>query len=134
MGFGALGGAVYRASRRAVLGLCRVLAWAGGLLGLAMIGFGISHVLWLTLPLAALGGFGLIINMASGNTLLQAIVDDQMRGRLMSFFSMSVMGMSPFGSLIAGWASDRIGAGRTVVIGGVVTIVCSVLFTLKIPA
>ena len=133
MGVGALGGALYLASRRSVLGLGRVLARAAALLGLAMIGFGFSRAIWLTLPLATIGGFGLIVNMASGNTLLQSIVDDEMRGRLMSFFSMSVMGMAPFGSLIAGWASDRIGPGRTVIVGGFITIICAGLFTTKIP-
>src|SRR5205814_252338 len=122
IGAGALGGALYLASRRSVLGLGKMIGACVALVGAAMIGFALSHTLWLTAPIAVVSGFGMIIAFAASNTVLQAIVDNRMRGRLMSFFVMAIMGTAPIGSLISGWARDHFGLRRTIVAAGILTI------------
>jgi MFS family permease len=102
--------------------------------GLVIAGFGASHSLWLSMALGAGAGFAQITTLASSNTVLQTIVDDQMRGRLMSFFTMSVMGMAPFGSLLAGVLSSRFGADGTVMIAGAGVALAGLLFSIKLPA
>ena len=89
-----------------VVGLGRIMALAGLLLGVSIAWFANAHMLWLALLLAAVSGLGSIISFAAGNTMLQAIVDDHMRGRLMAFYIMAVMGTAPLGSI------DRAGGSR----------------------
>jgi MFS family permease len=134
IGCGALGGAIYLASRRSVLGLGRIIAACVALVGAAMIGFALSRTLWLTIPIAVLSGFGMIIAFAASNTVLQAVVDNRMRGRLMAFFVMAMMGTAPIGSLLSGWCRDHIGLHATVVAAGVVTLFASAYYLLKLPA
>ena len=117
VGIGALCGAIYLASRRSVLGLGRIIA---------------ARVMWLALPLAALGGLGMIVSFAAGNTVLQAIISDQMRGRVMSFYIMAVMGTAPVGSILAGGVAARIGAPHTVMVCGAVSIAAAVLFAMQL--
>jgi len=134
IGIGALAGAIYLASRRSIVGLGRIIAISGFITGVSMIGFAYAHMLWLGLMLAAISGLGTIISFAAGNTMLQAIVDDHMRGRLMSFYIMAVMGTAPLGSLVAGWLAtpDRLGESLTVAISGLISIAASVFFILKL--
>ena len=82
-------------------------------------GFALSRYQWLSLLLLLITGFGLMVQMASGNTILQTIVDDDKRGRVMSFYVMCVMGTTPIGSLLAGAVADRLGTPETLLIGGV---------------
>ncbi len=132
-GVGAVTGALYLASRRSVLGLGRIIAIASGVFGIGLIGFSLSHILWLSLLLLVIVGFGMMVQMASSNTVIQTMVDDDKRGRVMSFFMMSMMGMAPFGSLLAGFLASKIGASGTLIIGGTSCILGSFLFTKKLP-
>ncbi|HEY7090214.1 MAG TPA: MFS transporter [Tepidisphaeraceae bacterium] len=134
VGVGSLAGAVYLASRRTVVGLGKVIAVAAGLGGVAMIGFAASHSLLLMMITCVFAGFGMIVTFAGSNTLLQTMVEDEMRGRLMSFFIVAVMGAAPLGSLIAGWVADRIGDARTTELAGAISVAAALLFLVKLPA
>ena len=132
-GLGALAGAVYLASRKSVLGLERLIAMAASLFGIGLIAFSFSRMLWLSLFLMLFTGFGMMVQMASSNTVLQTIVDDEMRGRLMGFYTMAYRGMVPVGSLLAGGLAAPIGAPGTLFVSGVCCILGSVLFASKLP-
>jgi MFS family permease len=132
-GMGALTGALYLASRNSVLGLGRLLPLAAAIFGLSLVVFSFSRALPLSMLLMSLTGFGQIVLMASGNTLLQTIVDEDKRGRVMSFYTMSFFGMTPLGSLLAGTLAERIGAPWTVVIGGTVCVAGAAAFSLALP-
>jgi MFS family permease len=134
IGIGALLGSIYLAARKSVRGLGVVLTVAAALFGFASIAFAFAHTLWLSFPLAMICGAGMVVHMASVNIVLQTLVDDHMRGRLMSFFMIGVMGLAPFGSLAAGALADRIGITSTLVLVGAISVVGAGLFTLKIPA
>jgi MFS family permease len=114
-GVGALLGAVHLASRRSVLGLGRVIPLSAAIFGAGLLGFAASRHLWLSLLLLLVTGLGFMVQMAASNTLLQTLVDDDKRGRVMSFYTMAFMGTAPFGSLLAGSAAHRFGAPATVV-------------------
>jgi MFS family permease len=132
-GVGAVMGVLWLASRRGVLGLGRIICLAGAAFGAGLIGFGLSRWLWLSLPLIVITGSGMMVQMAASNTLLQTLVEDDKRGRVMSFYTMAFFGMVPLGSLAAGVLGDRIGAPATVVWGGVATIAVVLLFARKLP-
>ncbi len=117
-GVGALAGALILALRKTVLGLGRRIAISTAIFGASLIGFALSHALWLSLVLLPFAGFGMMQQMASTNTILQTIVEDDKRGRVMSYYAMAFQGMAPFGSLWAGALSARIGAPVTIVICG----------------
>jgi MFS family permease len=134
VGVGALGGAIYLASRRTVVGLGRVIAAAAALAGAGMMAFAATGNLPLMFVTCVFAGFGMIVTFAASNTLLQTIVEDDMRGRLMSFFVLAVMGAAPLGSLVCGWIADRAGESRTVIGAGAVSIMGAVIFLLQIPA
>ena len=133
-GGGAVAGALWLASRRTVLGLGRTLVSAGFAFGSGLIGFSLSRSWIVSMPLLFVAGGGMMVQMAASNTLLQTLVDEDKRGRVMSFYTMAFFGMMPFGSLAAGWAGARIGAPWTVFIGGVMTIVACAVFVVKLPA
>lgn len=133
-GMGALAGAVYLASRKSVLGLGKIIALAGSGFGLALAAFSLSRRLWLSLLLMLLTGFGMMVHMASSNTVLQTIVDDDKRGRVMSFYAMAFLGMAPFGSLFAGGLASKIGAPMTILIGGVACIFGAIIYARKLPS
>jgi MFS family permease len=127
-GLGALIGAAFLAMRRNVRGLEAWIAWAPAVFGLGLIGMGSSSVLWLTLAVMPVIGFGMLIQMAATNTVLQTIVDDDKRGRVMSFYSMAFMGTVPLGSLLAGVLVHWVGAPLTVISGGLCCIAASLSF------
>lgn len=131
-GIGALVGAIYLASRKSVLGLGKNIPLAASIFGIGLIAFSLSRVLWLSLALMLLTGFGLMVQMASSNTVLQTIVDDDKRGRVMSFYTMAFMGTAPFGSLLAGGLASRMGAANTLIIGGVCCILGSLSFASRL--
>jgi MFS family permease len=133
-GMGALGGALYLASRKSVLGLGKKMAMASGMFGIGLIAFSLSRVLWVSLLLMLMTGFGQMVEMASSNTVLQTIVDDDKRGRVMSFFAMAFMGMVPFGSLLAGFLASKIGAPGTLLIGGTACLLGAAMFLRRLPA
>jgi MFS family permease len=133
IGVGAVIGAIFLASRRSVLGLGRIIALASGIFGIGMISFSLSHALWLSLSLSLFTGFGMMVHMASSNTILQTMVDDDKRGRVMSLYTMAFMGMAPFGSLVGGSLAGRIGAPNTLIISGASCILGAFLFLRKLP-
>jgi MFS family permease len=133
-GCGALLGALWLAQRRTVIGLGRVIPSTSALFGAGLILFSFTHVLWLALPCLTLAGFGFMVQMASSNTVIQTIVDDEKRGRVMSFYMMAFLGTAPFGSLIAGWLSQRIGAPNTLRIGGLCCIGGAIWFASALPS
>jgi MFS family permease len=131
-GAGALTGAMYLASRKSVLGLGRIIPLAAGIFGAGLIGLSLFPIFWFSLLLMFISGFGVMVHVASSNTLLQTIVDDNKRGRVMSFFAVSFMGMMPFGSLMAGTLAGFIGITDTIMIGGTCCVVGAILFSRKL--
>jgi MFS family permease len=132
-GVGALLGALYLASRTTVLGLGRVIAVATGTFGAGLVVFGLSHVLWLSLAILPIVGAGFMIQMASTNTVIQTIVEERLRGRVMAFYTMAFLGTAPIGSLLAGVVADRIGASNTIIGGGVLCIAAAIWFSTRLP-
>ena len=132
-GLGALGGALYLASRKSVLGLGKMIPVAAAVFGFALMLFSLSRLFYFSLGLMLLTGLGQIILMAASNTLLQTLVDDDKRGRVMSFYTMGFMGATPVGSLIAGSLASKIGAPWTVFIGGLVCIIGAFFFARRLP-
>lgn len=132
-GAGAFLGAIYLASRRTVVGLGRVMCLAAILLAMSISAFSLTHNFYLGMALCMTAGFGMVTHFASGNTLLQTITEDAMRGRVMSFFSMSVIGMAPFGSLLAGFLSARLGPTPVVLTYAAFMFVSALLFLHKLP-
>lgn len=118
-GLGALASAAWLASRKSVRGLLRVIPTVAAIFGAGIIAFGFSRWLPLSLVLLLFTGFGMMQQMAASNTILQTVTDEDKRGRVMSYYAMAFQGTMPFGSLLAGWAADRIGAPATLAIGGV---------------
>ena len=133
-GCGALLGALWLANRRSVIGLGRVIAVSSGLFGVGLITFSFTRVLWLAIPCLIVAGFGFMVQMASSNTVIQTIVEDGKRGRVMSFYMMAFLGTAPFGSLIAGWLSSRIGAAHTLQAGGACCMAAALWFASALPA
>lgn len=130
-GTGALIGTLYLASRKSVIGLGRIVGIAAGIFGCGLICFSLSRLLTLSIIFMALTGFGMIVQMASSNIILQTIVDDDKRGRVMSLYAMSFAGVAPFGSLFAGAVADSIGAPNTLMIGGACCAIASIFFFIK---
>ena len=133
LGVGALTGSLYLASRQSVLGLGRLIVIASSTFGAGLVVFSFSRFLPLSLILLLFTGFGMIIQMTSSNTILQTITDEDKRGRVMSFYTMAFAGTAPFGSIMAGSLASRIGAPHTVIIGGIICIIGSLLFLKKLP-
>jgi len=132
-GAGALGGALYLASRRSVLGLGRAMATAATTFGIGLAAFSFSRSLWLSLLLLPIVGAGMMITMAATNTIIQTIVEEELRGRVMAFYTMAFLGTAPIGSLIAGIAADRIGPQRTILLGGLACIAAGMWFMYRLP-
>jgi len=132
-GAGALVSAMLLAVRKSVLGLGRMIAISAAIFGASLIAFSFSRWFWLSMLLLPFTGFGLMQQMAASNTILQTIVDDEKRGRVMAYYAMAFQGMAPFGSLLGGAIAGRIGAPDTLVIGGAICIVGSVWFARQLP-
>jgi MFS family permease len=132
-GIGALAGALYLAARKNVLGLGRMISFSAVLFGASLAVFALSRSMVLSLGLMVLTGFGQIIQLAAENTLLQTLVDDDKRGRIMSFYTMAYFGMMPLGGLLGGYLAGRIGAPWTVFMGGMACLAGGVVFALRLP-
>jgi MFS family permease len=132
-GIGALVGTVYLASRKSILGAGVRVAAGAFIFGAGLIMAGLSRNL--TLALIGLGfvGLGMIVQLATSNTVLQTIVDDDKRGRVMSLYTMAFMGMAPFGSILGGTLAHRLGVPMTFLLGGIICIGGALLFATKIP-
>ncbi len=133
-GLGAVGGAGYLASRRSVLGLGRLIAAAAGLAGVSLVVFAGSRTLWWSGALLVSSGFWFMVHAAATNTVLQTIVEDDKRGRVMSLFVMAFMGTMPLGSLLAGHLAEIMGAPQTVCLAGLLCLLGAVLFARALPA
>jgi MFS family permease len=132
-GMGALAGALYLAARRSILGLGRVIVAGVMLFGAGLVALGLSRNAWLSLGLMLVTGAGMMVQMAASNTILQTIVEEGKRGRVMSLYTMAFMGMAPFGSLMAGALSSRIGVATTLMLGGACAAVAGVGFARQLP-
>jgi len=132
-GIGALAGAVSLAFRRSVRGLGRWVAASSLGFGASLILFAMSRTLWLSVALLLPVGFTMMVQMASSNTLVQAMVPDALRGRVMALYSMMFMGLAPFGALLAGGLAERVGAPLTVAAGGVLCILGASVFAARLP-
>jgi MFS family permease len=132
-GTGALAGALYLAARRSILGLGRVIVAGVLLFGAGLVALGLSRNAWLSLGLMLVTGAGMMVQMAASNTILQTIVEEGKRGRMMSLYTMAFMGMAPFGSLMAGALSSRIGVATTLMLGGACAAVAGVGFARQLP-
>ena len=133
-GVGALLGAFSLALRRDVRGLGRWVATAAAGFGAALIAFAFSHTVWVSAALLVPVGYSLMVEMASSNTLIQAMVPDRLRGRVMAVYSMMFMGMAPIGALLAGLAAHAFGAAETVAAGGLLCIAGAAVFGWRLPA
>jgi MFS family permease len=132
-GVGALTGAILLAARKSVLGLGRVVPLASAAFGGGLIAFAFSRWLWLSFILMFVVGLGMMQQMAGSNTILQTISPDDKRGRVMSYYTVSIVGMAPFGSLLSGWLAARIGAPLALAIGGACCLAGAGLFALRLP-
>ncbi|HKK43525.1 MAG TPA: MFS transporter [Bacteroidales bacterium] len=133
-GTGALIGAVYLLNKHNVLGLGKLIAFAVFIFGGGMIAFALSRFLWLSIIIMMFSGLGMMLHVASTNTLLQTIAEENKRGRVMSFYAMAFRGMAPFGSLISGSLAGLIGAPLTLIIGGAGCLAAVTVYFRKLPA
>ena len=134
IGIGALCSTLYLASRRNVLGLTRVISVSAAAFGFFVICFAFSSNLFISLVLLFLAGFAVIAQIASSNTILQTIVDNDKRGRVMSFYTMALMGSAPLGGLAAGYISAQIGVRGTLAMCGLGCLAGAIIFARTLPA
>lgn len=132
-GVGALSGGIYLASRQTILALGKLVAFAPTILGIGLIAFSLSRFLPFSLFTMLFVGLGTILQVAAGNTILQTIVDDEKRGRVMSLFTMAFLGTIPFGNLLGGALADRLSAPVVLIIDGVICILGSIYFYKQLP-
>jgi MFS family permease len=132
-GVGALVGSLYMASRKNVAGLEKLVPISSIIFGCGIIAFALSRNLYLSMFVLLFTGLGMIFQMAASNTIIQTIVDETKRGRVMSFYTMAFMGAAPFGSLLAGWSANIIGAPITLVIGGIFCIIGAIVYFTVLP-
>jgi MFS family permease len=133
-GLGALMGTFYLASRSTVRGIGRVIASACCLFGTGLMAFSLSRDVRISSVVLLFTGFGVVVTSAGINTFLQTLVDEEMRGRVMSMFTMAFVGASPFGSLLAGWLAVRIGAPAAIRLGGAVCVLVGIWLATRIPS
>jgi MFS family permease len=149
MGVGALVSALSLAARKSVRGLFRMIPVAAAVFGFGLVGFGLSHVFWLSMLMVFIAGMGMMQGMAASNTIIQTLVTEDIRGRVMSYYTMAFVGMAPFGSLLAGTMAHVLpatatlmgkvslpldGSQWTVIINGAVVVLGALWFFLQLPA
>ncbi|MCX5686085.1 MAG: MFS transporter [Candidatus Omnitrophica bacterium] len=132
-GVGAIAATIYLASRKSIVGLGDMIPVFATLFSIGIIVFSISRALWFSLVVLAATGFGMMAYMAASNIIIQTVVDDDKRGRVMGFYMMTFIGLAPFGSLLAGSLASRIGATNTLIAGGIICILASIAFAAKVP-
>jgi MFS family permease len=133
-GGGALAGALYLASRQSVVGLGRVMMYSTVAFGAALGIFAFARTLWVALVVLPIAGAAFMMQMAATNTVLQTLVEDRLRGRVMAFYTMAFFGTAPFGSLVAGLAADRFGAPWTIGLSGAACIAAGLWLAARLPA
>jgi MFS family permease len=134
VGVGSLVSALAMVMRRSVRGLTKMIPIAAAVFGVGLIGFGFSNSFWMSVPLMLVAGFGMMQGLTSSNTILQTLVDEKVRGRVMSYYTMAFVGMAPFGSLLAGGLAHAIGAQHTVVFSGIACILGALWFWSRLGA
>ena len=132
VGVGALISAMSLAIRKNVLGLGRMIYISTAVFGVSLIFFGMSRNIWISLVMMLFCGFGMMQQMAASNTIIQTIVDEDKRGRVMSFYTVAFVGMAPFGSLLAGAMAHAVGAPRTVMLSGACCIAGAIWFATRL--
>lgn len=132
-GVGALAGAVSLALKREVKGLGRWIMLGATGFGAALIVFGQSRWLWVSCVVLLGAGYAMMVQMSSSNTLIQSMVPDRLRGRVMAIYSATFMGMAPLGALLSGMLAQRVGAPLAVALGGAACIVAGASFGLVLP-
>lgn len=133
MGAGALVGAFYLASRKTLCGIPRLILLAAAVFSVGLMGFAFSTVTILSLVLIFFIGFGMIVEFASTNTLLQTIVDEDKRGRVVSLYGMSFLGITPLGSLLLGSLSHQWGVNVVLFVSGIFCLLAVVLYARRVP-
>lgn len=133
-GVGALTGIVYLAARKSVVGLSKVVAKSSIIFGLGLVGFSFSKFAGLSMFFLFMIGMGMFVQLAAGNTILQTITEEDKRGRIMSLYTMSVMGMVPFGSLFSGFMAKYVGVSVTILVGGLTCIAGGLAFYRVLPS
>jgi MFS family permease len=132
-GIGALIGALYLASMKTVLRIGKIIPLSTAIFGSGLVLLSLSRSFLLSLILMLIAGLGMIMETASSNTILQTLVEDDKRGRVMSFYTMAFMGTTPFGSLLAGGLASSLGVPNTLMIGGISCILGSIAFAIELP-
>jgi MFS family permease len=132
-GVGALAGAMVLASRRGIANFARLIAFAAAAFGAGLIAFSLAQQFWLCLVILAWIGGAMIVQLAMSNTMLQTVVEEDKRGRVMSFYTMAFMGMGPFGSMLAGGLAKWLGAPVTVALGGGACVLAAIVFAAFLP-
>ena len=132
-GIGALLGAIYLGFRKTIRGLGNVIAIGGALMGIGIIGFSLSPWLGLSLVCLTVAGMGGVLLMASSNTLVQTLIEDHQRGRVMSIFTMAFTGTMPLGNLVVGAAAGKFGVRNTLTVTGVICLIVVVIFFRQLP-
>ena len=134
VGVGALVSAISLAARKTVRGLIRMIPIAAVVFGLGLIGFGLSRGFWLSMLMAFVAGMGMMQGMAASNTIIQTLVPEDKRGRVMSYYTMAFVGMAPFGSLLAGTMASAMGAPLAVILNGSAVVLGAAWFATRLPA
>lgn len=127
-GLGSLAGTAFLAARRNIRGAGAIIAAGAAVFGIGLVAFSVSRIVWLSMLFICVAGLGMMVQMACSNTLIQTVVDDDKRGRVMSLFTMAFIGMGPFGSLSAGALASRFGAPGALALGGLLCVAGSVVF------
>ena len=133
VGVGAVISAIGLARRPSVRGLAKWIAAAAIIAGVGAIGFGFSRHVWLSVPLMMMAGFGMFLTGAACNTILQTVVDEDKRSRVMSYYTMFFIGVAPIGHYFAGWIAEYVGPALTFALGGAISLVAGIVFALQIP-
>jgi MFS family permease len=133
-GLGALGGALFMASRTALKGFTLWIPCGAAGFSVSLAGFALSSNVWLSCALLLLAGFAIMIPTSASNTLIQSIVPDHLRGRTMSVYTMMFIGIGPIGAMVAGFAAESFGARLTVLIGAAICLAASASFAFRLPA
>jgi MFS family permease len=128
VGVGSLYSTLRLVLRRNVRGLTRVIPTGAFMLGVGLIGLGLSPHLWISMQLVLLIGCGMMLALTSSNTIIQTIVSEEMRGRVMSYYTLALVGMTPFGALLAGVMAKRIGAPKTIIVDGIACVLGALWF------
>ncbi len=131
-GLGSLLGAFYLASRRHIHGLEKIIVLAAFSFGTSLVLFSFSRIFWLSFILMFCVGFGMIVQIASSNTLLQNLTDDARRGRVMSLYTVAFLGIVPFGNLLMGGLASKFGAQNTILFSGSFSILAAIFFAKRI--